>query len=1348
MKKQTISLLLSLVLVLSLLSPLSALAAEKSGSAGDQVTWSLDTETGILSFTGSGRMYEYMDYEDDSAPLWWGCGDSIREIRFDEGITSISYGLFSMTRYASCTDMERLRNVRSVRIPASIAWIGLEAFAGCTRLDEIVILNPDCVIEDDAEYSKTLGVPGRTVVVGYPDSTAERYAKLYGYTFRAIGCAGGSHVFSDAVITPQTCTKDGVMESVCVLCGYKTQRAIPAGHDYQMTSRLARTVYTCSRCGESYVAGECKRLKLGGLVSFTVNPGTSPCLSFTPEITDFYNFSLDEYAAHQRYGYTDPFGKIYDSSGAVVSDYSSAILEAGQTYYYTVSHIYDDALQVQAEVDRSHYFVQVSTTATCTMGGSVTETCIACGETVVSQTGPLGHAYEGTVLTEPTCTQEGLIKYTCSRCGKSYNESLPKEHKYVYDDKMPWYEHAVCSVCGDVYTRGTPNPPALTLDQTVSGHLDEGGLCCFRFTPDKSEYYAFETGLFDYSYSGGIYASDGKQVGWFDIYPMAILGEMYEGETYYLVIEERRGKAADFSGKLKIEHDYSSVLTAPASCTSEGLRTYTCRFCGDSYTETLPESHEWDYDVWLPWYRHMTCKLCGKAAESGTQTPPELRLGQEVQPQFNEEHTAFFRFTADKSEAYSLRVAAPYNGEILWYTPDGALYSWGGGSCYLDKGQTVFLKIETYTEDGAFPSVVMELVHDYVYVTTQAPTCTEEGLRVGLCRYCGDYVTEPLPACHDLEYDVLLPWYRHAVCRVCGQSVESGEKNPPELRLGETATARIEEAGGGAYFSFRPAQDAIYSFTFDSTCYCEAMTADGEYYERLTGYRRIDNDHYRYDCPMLGGKTYYFWMWYQNIASTGEVSLKADQVKPITIPELQPDKQIHMSVKEEMSYDFFRITAPETGIYELRFEFEGNSRPYGSLLQDDAGNSKECFENELAEATTLRFRMEAGQSCILRSFSPYPYDLLLHSVDALVDAKPLTLDRFQNAVPETSDGTVYFSYTPEQTGSYEFASSSGCDTYCMLYDADMNWLQGSGESPNGSDFLLRSTLEAGKTYYFGVGCYGSGYGRSIPVRLRQSTNWGSPDYDWYGTDRVTAYCHDIDDFDHYVSETVIATRVVTKEPTYTEPGEEVLIAVFENELFETQTWVRAIPILTASLPCDGVACPCSQFTDMPAKTHWAHDAIDWALVNGVTTGTGETTFSPDAGCTRAQVATFLWRAAGKPEPAEGENPFVDVSADAYYYKAVLWALQQGVTTGTSADKFSPDAVCTRAQIVTFLWRFEGSEAASGAAFTDVPAGAYYETAVAWAAGKGVTTGTGEGTFSPEATCTRAQVVTFLCRDLA
>ena len=168
------------------------------------------------------------------------------------------------------------------------------------------------------------------------------------------------------------------------------------------------------------------------------------------------------------------------------------------------------------------------------------------------------------------------------------------------------------------------------------------------------------------------------------------------------------------------------------------------------------------------------------------------------------------------------------------------------------------------------------------------------------------------------------------------------------------------------------------------------------------------------------------------------------------------------------------------------------------------------------------------------------------------------------------------------------------------------------------------------------------------------------------------------------------------------------------------------------------------FVDVPENAYYA-PAVAWAVEKGVTEGTSATTFSPDAACTRAQIVTFLYRAAGSPAVKSTVNPFTDVTASDYYYNAVLWAVENGITTGTSETTFSPNESCTRAQCVTFLYRAVGSAATAKASFTDVSADAYYAPAVDWAVEKGVTTGTSATTFSPDAACTRAQIVTFLYR---
>ena len=213
---------------------------------------------------------------------------------------------------------------------------------------------------------------------------------------------------------------------------------------------------------------------------------------------------------------------------------------------------------------------------------------------------------------------------------------------------------------------------------------------------------------------------------------------------------------------------------------------------------------------------------------------------------------------------------------------------------------------------------------------------------------------------------------------------------------------------------------------------------------------------------------------------------------------------------------------------------------------------------------------------------------------------------------------------------------------------------------------------------------------------------------------------------HFKAWRVILGGVTITDNKFTMPAEDVEVqAVFEKDA------------------------PISKhpFLDVPAGAYY-EDAVVWAVGKGITSGTNATTFDPNGTCTRAQAVTFLWRAAGSPTPKTKLMPFPDVPVGSYYWNAVLWAIEQGITEGTSYLTFSPNDSCTRAQIVTFLWRSKGNPAVSGSApFTDVAPDAYYAAAVTWAEKNGITGGIGNGLFGSNNTCTRAQIVTFLYRTM-
>ena len=340
------------------------------------------------------------------------------------------------------------------------------------------------------------------------------------------------------------------------------------------------------------------------------------------------------------------------------------------------------------------------------------------------------------------------------------------------------------------------------------------------------------------------------------------------------------------------------------------------------------------------------------------------------------------------------------------------------------------------------------------------------------------------------------------------------------------------------------------------------------------------------------------------------------------------------------------------------------------------------------------------------------------------DGTPLAIgEKFQ-------PGTVYtVKITLETAGAGVFSANS---TYNTIEGKTATSPNLTGDAHTDSVILTYTFDKTAGGYHPGTGT-GTGV-TTYPITVKSAKN-GDVTASHKSASKGTAVTLTVDPDKGYVLDTLTVLDGKDKEIKLTEKNGKYTFTMPDSKVTVAATFKASVP--TGKNP----------FIDVPAGSYY-EDAVVWAVEKGITSGTSAVTFDPNGNCTRAQAVTFLWRAAGSPAPKTKVMPFADVKAGSYYYDAVLWAMEQGITKGTSDTAFSPNASCTRAQIVTFLWRANGSPVVSGnSAFTDVAADAYYAAAVTWAEKNGVTGGIGNGLFGSGNNCTRAQIVTFLYRAM-
>ena len=413
------------------------------------------------------------------------------------------------------------------------------------------------------------------------------------------------------------------------------------------------------------------------------------------------------------------------------------------------------------------------------------------------------------------------------------------------------------------------------------------------------------------------------------------------------------------------------------------------------------------------------------------------------------------------------------------------------------------------------------------------------------------------------------------------------------------------------------------------------------------------------------------------------------------------------------------------GTARIDGELQKNTSYGEPSISVSGGNfSQSVDKNYLDSSLNAELKRASGKT---------PYSYYTSMDDALAAAKPGDTVTDLNAATD-SKVTLTLKYNDGATADSTYNVASG--TTITLPTPKRSgytfngWYDGSTKVSSPYEVTKNVTLTASWSYNYsgGSSSYDPTYSVSTPSKTENGSVTVSPKNASKG-DTVTVT---VKPDSGYVLETLTVTDKNGNELTLKDKGNGKYTFTMPAGKVEVKaTFMEDNSMLNF-------------FYDVPNNAYF-YEAVKWAVKNGITTGVGNDLFAPEQPCTRAQIVTFLWRAAGSPEPKGAASGMSDVVSGSYYEKAVAWAIENGITTGTTTSTFSPDATCTRAQAVTFLARALKAKAASAAEFSDVPNDSYFADAVAWAAANGVTEGIGGGLFGSDNDCTRGQIVTFLYR---
>ena len=1310
--KRGLALLLGCVLLFALLPPVGTSRAEDElpiipivpiykgvcGAQGDNLTWTLNSGTGVLTISGSGEM---MDFAQTGQP-WYQWRQKVRQLVFSAEMTGIGDNAFR-----GCTQL------KEAILPENLLRIGTDAFAGCTALTALTVENPDCAVADGGA---TLGVPSITAVTADCGGSVAAYAldKDYQTALR--------HPERTTETVAPTCTEDGYTLHVCPRCGdsYRDGTVPAPGHDW------GQPHYVWAADNGSVTASRTCKRDPAHVETETVNTtaavSTAPTCTEAGKTTYTAAFENPAFAAQTRTLTNVPAAGHVPGEAVVENRVEPSCTGKGSyeaVVYCTVC---------KAELSRTP--VELSATGH-TQGAPVEENRV-----------------------EPSCTAVGGYDTVvcCAVCGEELQRThveLPMlahtagatvEENRVEPDCVTagGYDSVTyCAVCHTELRR--VHTVLAALGHTPGAAVEEN-----RVEPTCTEEGGYDTVTYctvchtelgwGHTVLAALGHTEGDPVEENRVEPSCVTAGGYDSVTYCTVCHTELYWTDVVIPALG--HSYQSVVTEP-TCTEQGYTTDTCTRCGDVRIgkETPPKGHSWDAG---------TVTLAPTEDAEGVMTFTCLRCeATQTQPIPKSDHVHNFTDVVTPptctAQGYTTHSCAKCGAsyvdsyvEALGHDWEQPHYTWaadhslvtGERSCRRDPSHketeavtpsAAVSKAATCTTDG---ETTYTGVFENPAFETQSKTVTD-------LPATGHTPGQPVeenrvaPTCTaDGGYDTVV------FCTACSLELERAHVTLPATGHDWQTPRYVWSADNGTVSASRSCRNDPAHLETETAVTAAEITKPAT-------------------CTVPGETTY---------TATFENPAFATQVKTLTnLAALGhspgaavEENRVEPSCTEKGSYaSVIYCTVCKAELSRVSIELPATGHTPGTAVE----------ENRTEPTCTAPGGYDAVVYCTVckaelsRTWIEFPacghsFGAWQASGETVAEAehfRKCTVCGFcETGAHVWDEGQVSMEPDCGRAGERCF--------HCTLCGAErFETIPPTGQhtpgTPRTENEIAPTCTEIGgfDTVICCTVCE-TELSREHTELQAIGHDWNAPSYEWSEDNAaVTASRVCRNDETHVETETVAATSEVTKEATVDEEGEITYTAEFTNPAFEKQTKAVAIPKLKPANPFDDVV-----------EGKFYYDAVLWAVNHEpqITNGTDATHFSPNATCTRGQVVTFLWRAKGCPEPTKTDSPFTDVTGG-FYYKAVLWAVENGITNGTSATTFGPNDGCTRGQVVTFLWRTEGKPepTTENNPFEDVTGGFYYK-AVLWAVENKITAGMDATHFAPMNTCTRGQIVTFLYRDLA